>query len=129
MKRLRLFYAALFCILLCTEILIALFVHDNFIRPYIGDVLVTLLLCSFLRIFFPRGIAPLPFCVFLFAAAVEIAQYFDFVALLGIKSRFLSVLLGRTFSGFDILCYAVGCLIAIAVDLTIKWTLSKNVEK
>ena len=129
MKKTRLIYAVLFCLLLLTEVLIALFVHDNFIRPYIGDVLVTLLLCSFLRIFFPRGIALLPFCVFLFATAVEIAQYFDFVALLGLKSRFLSVLLGRTFSWADILCYAVGCLIGFAVDLVSRQALSKNVEK
>ena len=129
MKKLRFSYTGMFCALLCAEILVALFVHDNFIRPYIGDVLVTLLLCSFLRIFFPRGIALLPFCVFLFATAVEIAQYFDFVALLGIKSRFLSVLLGRTFSWADILCYALGCLIGFAVDLVSQQALSKNVEK
>ena len=77
-----------------------------------GDVLITLLLCSFLRIFFPRGIPALPLYVFFFAVAVEIGQYFDLVVLLGIQSRFLSVLIGRTFSFGDILCYAVGCLLA-----------------
>jgi len=127
LKKVRMFYAVLFCALLLLEILIALYVHDTFIRPYVGDVLVTLLLCSFLRIFFPKGISCLPVYVFLFAAAVEVAQYFDFVALLGIQSRFLSILLGRTFSFADILCYGVGCLLSAGIDYIRK--LSKNVEK
>ena len=128
MKKTRIFYVMLFCALLLIEILIALFVNDRFIRPYIGDVLVTLLLCSFLRIFFPAGIPALSIYVFLFAVAVEIAQYLDIVALLGIRSRFLSVLLGRTFSFYDILCYGVGCLLSGGIDF-IFCRLSKNVEK
>ena len=116
MRKLRLFYGIVFCILLLLEILIGLFVNDNFIRPYVGDVLITLLLCSFLRIFFPKGIKTLPLYVFFFAVAVEIGQYFDLVAMLGIQSRFLSVLIGRTFSFGDILCYAVGSLLAVVTD-------------
>lgn len=40
----RLWYLTAFVILLMVEICIALFVHDRFIRPYVGDVLVTVLL-------------------------------------------------------------------------------------
>ena len=116
MRKTRLFYAGLFCLLLIAEILIALFVNDNFIRPYVGDALVTLLICSFLRIVFPKGISLLPAYVFVFAVAVEVGQYFDVIGLLGIESRFLSVLLGRTFSYVDVLCYAVGCLLSYAID-------------
>lgn len=116
MKKTRIFHAVLFCLLLLTETLIALFVNDNFVRPYLGDVLVTLLICSFLRVFCPKGIPALPVYVFLFAAAVEVGQYFDLVALLGIQSRFLSVLLGRTFSVWDLLCYAIGCVLSFVLD-------------
>lgn len=35
---------AIFCGLLAVEIGIAIFVHDAFVRPYVGDMLVTLLL-------------------------------------------------------------------------------------
>ena len=115
MKKIRLFYTGLFCLLLLTEILIALFVNDNFIRPYVGDMLVTALLCSLLRICSPQGIPALPAYVFLFATAVEVGQYFDIAGLLGIESRFLSIMLGRTFSWVDILCYAVGCLLSFAL--------------
>ena len=43
----RLPYLLAFILLLLLEIIIAVFVHDRFIRPYVGDVLVTVLLCFF----------------------------------------------------------------------------------
>ena len=120
-KKPRLFYSLLFLALLVTEVLIALFVHDNFIRPFFGDVLVTVLLCCFCRIFIPTKIPALPIYVFLFATAVEVSQYFDLVKLLGLENnRFLSILMGRTFSWPDILCYAVGCLLFFLLDLWVR---------
>lgn len=121
LKKLRITYALLFFGILLTEIMIALFVNDNFIRPYVGDVLVTMLLCGLCRIVIPKGVRVLPVYVFLFAAAVEIGQYFDIVKLIGLEnSRFFSVLLGRTFSAVDILCYALGCLLFFVIDYTIR---------
>lgn len=111
MKR-RLIYGGIFAAILVSEILIALFVRDAFIRPYGGDILVTILICAFVRIFFPRGIRLLPLYVFLFAAAVEALQYFDFVRLIGLADNpFFSVLLGRSFSWIDTLCYGIGCAV------------------
>ena len=108
----RLTYALAFVILLITEILIALFVRDDFIRPYGGDILVTVLICAAVRILFPTGIRFLPLWVFLFAAGVEIGQYFDFVTLLGLGNiAFFRILLGSTFSVADLLCYAAGCVL------------------
>lgn len=42
-------YIISFLILFIIEALIALFVHDNFIRPYIGDILVIILMYTFIR--------------------------------------------------------------------------------
>ena len=121
MKKKRLIYAALFLSVLLAEILIALFVKDAFVRPYVGDMLVTVLICCFLRIFFPTGVKLLPVYVFLFAAAVEFGQYLDMVKLLGLEgNRFISVLLGRTFSFPDILCYAVGCFAFFGTEILLK---------
>jgi hypothetical protein len=44
LKSVRKTYFWIFLGLLLLEIGIALFVHDDFIRPYVGDVLVTVLL-------------------------------------------------------------------------------------
>lgn len=122
MKKLRLTYASVFFILLLTEIYIGLFVHDSFVRPYIGDVLVTILLCCLLRIVIPTGVPALPIYVFVFAALVEIAQYFDLVKLLGLaSSTFISTVIGRTFSSIDLICYAVGCLVFWAAEKAVKF--------
>lgn len=119
-RRLQIIYALCFVIILIVEVLIALFVRDAFIRPYGGDILVTILICCFVRIFFPDKIKLLPLWVFLFASAVEIGQYFDFVSLLGLGDiQFFRVLLGTSFSVLDILCYGVGCMIFFVCEKTI----------
>ena len=118
----RLFYLVAFLALVAIEVLIALFVNDSFVRPYVGDVLVVLVIYCFVRIFVPNGVRLLPLYIFLFALAVEIGQYFDFVALLGLeKNQFFSTLLGRTFSLSDIVCYAVGCAISALCPLLFKY--------
>ena len=117
MKNKRILYLLIFCGLLSIEVVIALFVNDSFVRPYVGDVLVTLLLCCLCRVIVPGKVRLLPIYVFVFAACVEIGQYFDLVALLGLAdNRILSVALGRTFSWADLVCYAVGCVVAFGLD-------------
>jgi hypothetical protein len=111
MKKQRIVYAAIFALLLLVEIGIALFVHDRFIRPYFGDVLVTVLLCCLCRVVIPKGMPLLPVYVFLFAVFVELTQYFDLVGLLGWEDNTLmATIMGRSFSLWDIVCYGAGCL-------------------
>lgn len=121
MTKKRLTYASLFLILLLTEILIGLYVHDNFIRPYIGDVLVTILICCLCRMVTPKGVPALPVYVFIFATLVEFAQYFQIVKLLGLENnRLLSTIIGTSFSFFDLICYGVGCLIFWSIERFLK---------
>ena len=116
----RFSYFLIFCSLMAVEVCIALFVHDSFIRPYVGDMLVTLLLCCMARVLIPDRVRLLPLYVFLFAACVEIGQYFDVVALMGLEdNRLISIALGRTFSWLDLVCYTVGCVVASGLDAII----------
>ena len=46
----RFFYIISFLLIFCIEVLIALYVRDNFIRPYVGDMLVVVLVYSFVWI-------------------------------------------------------------------------------
>ncbi len=125
MKKRRFTYAALFGVLLIIEIVIALFIHDSIIRPYVGDVLVTTLLCCFCRTIVPTGVRALPLYVFLFAAAVEFAQYCRIVQRLGLESNaFFSTLLGTTFSAVDLICYGVGCLLFWLIERAISKNLA-----
>ena len=117
MRNRRILYLLIFCGLLGVEVGIALFVNDAFVRPYVGDMLVTLLLCCLCRLIVPDKVRLLPVYVFIFAACVEIGQYFDLVALLGLaENRIISIALGRTFSWMDLVCYAIGCAAAFLVD-------------
>ncbi|MBO5230066.1 MAG: DUF2809 domain-containing protein [Clostridia bacterium] len=121
MKKIRLKYLAAFLVLLAGEIIIALYVHDSFVRPYMGDMLVVAVICAFLRIFVPQKIKYLPIFTAAFAVLVEVLQYFDFVSLLGLAdSRFFSILLGRTFDIKDIFCYIIGGLLFFAAEKTIR---------
>lgn len=115
----RLFYLIATVLLLMTEVLIALFVHDLFIRPYVGDVLVVVVIYTFLRIFFPERPKLLPLFIFLFAAGVELLQYFELVKVLGLEGNpFLRTLIGTTFDAKDIVCYGVGTVITGIWELT-----------
>lgn len=117
-SRVRLWYALAFLILLLTEVLIALFVHDSFVRPYIGDVLVVIVIYSFIRIFIPHKIRLLPLYVFIFAAGVEVLQLCNFVDLIGLGDiRFFRVLFGSVFDIKDVICYAAGCALLGAYEV------------
>ena len=106
----RFSYLLIFLFLLFIEVMIALFIHDRFIRPYIGDILVVVVIACFMRICLPDGVKLLPLYIFAFAAGIEVLQYFDFVTMLGWgSSKIASIALGSTFDIVDIVCYAIGC--------------------
>lgn len=108
-------YITGFLLLLAVEILIALFVHDNFIRPYIGDVIVVWVVYCFVKIFLPKINSYLTAAgVMIFAFIVEFLQYIHIVDILGLGDiKFFRVLIGTSFSTVDLLCYAVGTAVTI----------------
>jgi hypothetical protein len=123
----RINYAIAGVILIVIEVLIALFVHDTFIRPYLGDVLVVVVLYVAVRSFLPDGCRLLPLYLFVFAAFVEGLQYLKIVQLLGVENiTFLRVLVGSVFDVKDIICYGVGCILLGVYEWKIK--VSKSVK-
>ncbi len=112
MKSERTFYVGAAAVLFIIEVMIALYIHDDFIRPYIGDMLVVILLYCFVRIVFPKGIRFLPLYIFLFAVVVECLQYFNWVKLLGLEhNTFFRILMGSVFDIKDICCYGIGSVL------------------
>ena len=108
----RIGYTLATVLIFIIELLIALFVRDKFIRPYVGDMLVVVLIYTGVKIIFPEKPRLLPLYVFLFAAGVEALQGIRIVELLGLQdNRFFSVLIGTTFDVKDIVCYGVGCML------------------
>lgn len=108
------------------ELFIALFVRDAFIRPYVGDMLVVVLVYTCVRVLFPEKPRLLPLYVFLFAAGVEALQGMRIVELLGLQNnRFFSILIGTTFDWKDIICYGVGCVL-LGVWEVVLWKREKH---
>ena len=110
-------YLLLTTLIFAIEVFIGLFIRDTLIRPFVGDVLVVVLIYCFLRIFLNNTYWKLAFGVFLFACVIEILQYFDYVALLHLENyRIISIILGRTFEWLDFIAYLTGLLFILAVE-------------
>lgn len=113
----RVLFAVSFLFLLGTEVLIALYAHDDFIRPFVGDMIVTVVVFCFVRIIIPDRVKLMSLYVMIFAVLVEIGQYFNYVELLGFQNNpILSTAMGTSFSWEDIACYAVGCVVCAVFD-------------
>lgn len=125
MKIKRIIYAALFVMLTAAEILIGAFVHDSFVRPYVGDVIVVVVIYCFVRIFIPERVRVLPLYIFILSAGVEILQGLQIADRLGITSPVLRTIIGTVCDPKDIICYAVGCLILGVFEL-IRFVRMKN---
>jgi hypothetical protein len=104
--------------LLGVELLIAtVFSRIGFIRGYIGDVLVVILLyylvLSFVKVKHKKKLIG---GIFVFAVAVEVLQYLGVATYLGFDKGSLGyILLGNHFSWGDIISYGVGCLFLLLI--------------
>ncbi|WP_258031736.1 DUF2809 domain-containing protein [Campylobacter concisus] len=107
----RLAFLAVAGVILTAEIYIAVCVKGGFVRHYAGDVLAVILLYALARAIFSVTPSNLALKIFAFAAALELAQYFGAVQILGIENKILKIMIGGTFDLADLLCYAVGCIL------------------
>lgn len=114
--RRRLIYLVASLLIFAVEVFIAVFVRDRWIRPFVGDVLVVVLLYTALQSLLLGPPHKVALAVLALACGVEVLQYFDYAAVLGLQDhRWLSVILGRTFSWLDFLAYFLGyCVIRMA---------------
>jgi hypothetical protein len=101
------------------EILVAtVFSQVRFVRSFLSDFLVVILLYHFVKAFRPVSPLPLAIAVFLFSCLVEVSQYFHLADALGLpRGSLTSILLGTSFSWIDILMYFLGCLTSLGLDV------------
>jgi hypothetical protein len=111
-------YFLLALALFVVEVMIALYVHDRIIRPYIGDYLVVMLLYCAVKSVVPGAVKKVALGVLLFACLIEVLQYLHLVRLLGLQGNKLArIVLGSSFEWMDILTYVVGIATVLGVEL------------
>lgn len=111
------FYFILFITLFLVECLIALYVNDNIIRPYFGDLLVVIMVYCFVKAFFHISPVRAAFGCLAFAYLVEFSQYMNLAARLGLQHSKLAVtVMGYAFSWVDMLAYTLGAIIVIIIE-------------
>ena len=110
-------YFALAAAILLLEILIARYINDTIVRPYIGDLLVVVLLYCFVKSFVDLPVLPVSLGVLAFAFLVEVLQYFRLVELLRLQDSPLArTLIGTSFSWVDMWCYVLGIGLVLVVE-------------
>jgi Protein of unknown function (DUF2809) len=103
------------------EVLIALYVRDNFVRPYVGDYLVVMLIYCAVRTFIKASPVKVAAGVLLFAYFIEVLQYFRIVDRLGLTGNTLAkTVIGYGFEWADMLAYTLGVLTIILVERGVK---------
>ncbi|UJB70640.1 DUF2809 domain-containing protein [Acaryochloris sp. 'Moss Beach'] len=118
--RFNTYYCAWSIILFLIELYIALHIDDNFIRPYIGDLLVVILIYAIVRAFFKVSIMTAAIGVLLFSFAVEVLQSFKIVEILGLgASQLARTIIGTTFSWEDLVAYSIGIIILLCFEKSI----------
>ncbi len=110
-------YLSWAALLLMLEVIIGTFVNDQFVRPYVGDFLVTILLYCLVKGLWQLPIGRALAGVLLLSYLIEISQYFHLVDHLGLGHwRVARVVLGSSFAWADMLAYTLGALLVLAVE-------------
>ena len=113
-------------LLLGTEILIGLF-GQGWVRIYLGDILVVILLYTIVRTIIPNKKTPwfiIPGVILIFAFAVEFLQLWGFCDRFGITNELLRIIIGTGFSTIDLICYLIGIIPCFIAEFVLNKKLS-----
>lgn len=115
--RVDLRYGLLALAIFAVEVAIALWVNEEFVRPFVGDVLVVVLIYCSVKTFVTGHKIAVAVGTLLFAFLVETAQGFDAVTRLGLQdSRLARTVIGTSFSWIDVWCYVIGIVMVLVLE-------------
>ncbi len=118
----RLIYGLISILLLGIEILLGLF-GQGWVRIYLGDVLVVILLYTIVRTIIPNKKMPWfisPSAILVFAFIVEFLQLWGFCDRFGITNELLRIIIGTGFSTVDLICYLIGIIPCCVAEFVIR---------
>lgn len=108
----RLIFGLISLLLLGIEVLIGMFGH-GWVRSYLGDVLVVILLYTIVRTIISNKKIPwfiIPTVIVIFAFIVEFLQLWGFCDKFGITNKLLRIIIGTGFSIIDLVSYLIGII-------------------
>jgi hypothetical protein len=111
----KFFFRTLFLFL--TEVLIALFIRDSFVRPYVGDYLVVFLIYCAVRTVLKAPVLKVASGVLLFSYLIEVLQYFQLAKRLGLdKNAVAKTVIVYGFEWWDLVAYTLGVLTILFLE-------------
>lgn len=103
--------------LFAIEVLIALFIHDSFVRPYVGDYLVVMLIYCSIKSGLNASATKVAIGALLFSYLIEVLQFFQLVKWLGLEKNVIAqTVIGYGFSWWDLLAYTLGTITVVMLD-------------
>ena len=111
------YYVTFFILILLIEVVIACCIRDQFIRPFVGDALVVMLLYFGIQSFSTFSRLKSVVGVLLFAYGVEALQAFGLVNYMGWGDYSIArIILGTTFDWRDIVAYTTGMSFVLLIE-------------
>ena len=104
-------------VLFIIEICIAVFVRDSFVRPYVGDYIVMILIYCGVRTVLNAPVINVAIAVLLFSFAIETLQYFQLVNRLGLQNNIVAkTVIGYGFEWLDLVAYCIGIITILILE-------------
>lgn len=107
-----------FICLFLTEVLIAKFVTQPFIRYWFGDFLVVIMIYYFIKTFIKAKPLHIAVFVLIFSFSIEFLQMSNLLEVMNLKNnKIANLILGNTFFVSDLLAYFLGIVSVLILEL------------
>jgi len=94
-----------------------LFANNQFIRGFVGDIIIILLLYFFIKNFYDFYPAKLTIFILLLAFTTEFLQYLNLISISGLKGNiFAELIIGSVFDPLDLIAYTIGAIMVYVFD-------------
>ena len=109
-------YFTITLLLFITEVLIAIYLKNGFIRHTFGDFLIVIFIYYFVKSFLEINVVKLAVTVLLFSFFVEFLQLFNILKLLNLENNQIAkIILGNTFNLSDLMAYTLGIVTVLSI--------------
>lgn len=118
MKRRLLYFILSFLCFAACGLIVAVFGRNPFIRGFVGDILVILLLYFFVKGFYDFRPGKLTIFILVLAFTTEFLQYLKLISIWGLEQNVMAQLtIGAVFDPLDLVAYALGAITAYFSDM------------